>query len=51
MRCVSAQAFGSDGAQWEAGTFRSRNPLNQERLLIPFRLENPIRLTGKSDGP
>ena len=28
-------AFGSDWAQLEAGTFRFRDPLNQERRFIP----------------
>ncbi|MBI5385126.1 MAG: toll/interleukin-1 receptor domain-containing protein [Verrucomicrobia bacterium] len=31
---MSAQAFGSDWAQLEAGTFRFRDPLNQERRFI-----------------
>lgn len=29
--CMSAHAFGSEWAQLEAGTFRFRDPLNQER--------------------
>ena len=29
--CMSAQAFGSDWAQLEAGTFRFRDPLNKEQ--------------------
>jgi hypothetical protein len=29
--CMSAQAFGSDWASLEAGTFRFRDPLNQDR--------------------
>ena len=33
--CMSANAFGSDWAQLEAGTFRSRAPLNQEPRSIP----------------
>ncbi len=37
--CMSAQAFGSDWAQLEAGTFRFRDPLNQERRFIPVRLD------------
>ncbi len=42
--CMSANAFGSDWAQLEAGTFRFRDPLNQERRFIPLRLdEAPIR--------
>jgi len=36
--CMSANAFGSDWAQLEAGTFRFRDPLNHERRFIPFRL-------------
>ena len=32
--CLSAQAFGSDWAQLESGTFRFRDPLNQERRFI-----------------
>jgi hypothetical protein len=38
--CMSAHAFGSDGAQLESGTFRSRDPLNQERRFIPLRLDD-----------
>ncbi len=42
--CMSAQAFGSDWTQLEAGTFRFRDPLNRERRFIPLRLdEEPIR--------
>ena len=42
--CMSAQAFGSDWAQLEAGTFRFRDPLNQERRFIPLRLDaTPIK--------
>ena len=37
--CMSANAFGSDWAQLEAGTFRFRDPLNQERRFIPLRLD------------
>jgi hypothetical protein len=29
--CMSANAFGSDWAQLESGTFRFRDPLNKER--------------------
>ena len=44
--CMSANAFGSDWAQLEAGTFRFRDPLNQERRFIPLRLdETPIKGT------
>jgi hypothetical protein len=42
--CMSASAFGSDWAQLEAGTFRFRDPLNQERRFIPRRLDDaPIK--------
>jgi small GTP-binding protein len=42
--CMSAQAFGSEWAQIEAGTFRFRDPLNKERHFIPLRLdETPIK--------
>jgi hypothetical protein len=37
--CMSANAFGSDWAQLEAGTFRFRDPLNKERRFIPIRLD------------
>src|SRR5262245_57660555 len=41
---MSANAFGSDWAQLEAGTFRFRDPLNRERRFIPLRLdETPIK--------
>jgi len=33
--CMSANAFGSDWAQLDAGTFRFRDPLNQECRFIP----------------
>jgi hypothetical protein len=42
--CMSANAFGSDRAQLEAGTFRFRDPLNKERRFIPLRLDDaPIK--------
>jgi len=42
--CMSANAFGTDWAQLEAGTFRFRDPLNQERRLIPLRLDDaPVK--------
>ena len=42
--CMSASAFGSDWAQLEAGTFRFRDLLNQERRFIPLRLDDaPIK--------
>ena len=42
--CMSANAFGSDGAQLESGTFRTgqrpfRDPLNKERRFLPLRLD------------
>src|SRR6186713_555302 len=42
--CMSANAFDSDWAQLEAGTFRFRDPLNKERRFIPLRLDDaPIK--------
>jgi hypothetical protein len=42
--CMSANAFGPDWVQLEAGTFRFRDPLNKERRFIPLRLdEAPIK--------
>ncbi len=42
--CMSANAFGSDWAQLEAGTFRFRDPMNRERRFIPLRLDSaPIK--------
>jgi len=42
--CMSANAFGSDWSQLEAGTFRFRDPLNKERRLITLRLDDaPIK--------
>jgi len=42
--CMSANAFGSDWARLEAGTFRFRDPLNKERRFIPLRLDDaPIK--------
>jgi hypothetical protein len=43
--CMSANAFGSDWAQLEAGTCGRGNlpfraPLNQERRFIPLRLDD-----------
>ncbi len=41
---MSAHAVDSDWAQLEAGTFRFRDPLNQERRFIPMRLDDaPIK--------
>ena len=42
--CMSANAFGSEWAELEAGTFRFRDPLNKERRFIPLRLDDaPIK--------
>lgn len=42
--CMSINAFGSDWAQLESGTFRFRDPLNKERRFIPLRLDDtPIK--------
>ena len=42
--CMSAQAFGSDWAQLESGTFRFRDPLNKGRRFLPLRLDDaPIK--------
>jgi hypothetical protein len=42
--CMSANAFGSEWAQLEAGTFRFRDPLNKDRRFIPLRLDDaPIK--------
>ncbi|MFN0104709.1 MAG: SUMF1/EgtB/PvdO family nonheme iron enzyme [Bryobacteraceae bacterium] len=38
--CMSANAFGSDWAQLEAGTFRFRDPLNKGRRFMPLRLDD-----------
>src|SRR5437016_1769620 len=38
--CMSANAFDSDWAQLEAGTFQFRDPLNKERRFIPLRLDD-----------
>jgi small GTP-binding protein len=44
LLCMSANAFGSDWARLEAGTFRFRDPLNKERRFIPLRLDDaPIQ--------
>ena len=40
--CMSANAFGSDWAQLESGSFRFRDPLNKERRLIPLRLNDAL---------
>ncbi|NOT08024.1 MAG: TIR domain-containing protein [Gemmatimonadales bacterium] len=42
--CMSANAFGSDWAQLEFGTFRFRDPLNKRRRFLPLRLDDvPIK--------
>ena len=42
--CMSANAFGSDWAQVESGTFRFRDPLNKERRFLSLRLDDaPIK--------
>lgn len=38
--CMSANAFGSDWAQLESGTFRFRDPLNKQRRFLPLRLDD-----------
>ncbi|HEY2169410.1 MAG TPA: TIR domain-containing protein [Candidatus Angelobacter sp.] len=44
LLCMSANAFGSDWAALESGTFRFRDPLNKDRRFIPLRLdETPIK--------
>lgn len=40
--CMSANAFGADWAQLEAGTFRFRDPLNKNRRFIPLRLDKAL---------
>jgi hypothetical protein len=45
--CMSANAFASDWAQLEAGTYERgnlpfRDSLNQERSLIPLRLDDAL---------
>ena len=37
--CMSANAFGSDWAQLESGTFRFRDPLNKDLRFLPLRLD------------
>ncbi len=37
--CMSANAFGSEWARLESGTFRFRDPLNKDRRFIPLRLD------------
>ena len=40
--CMSAHAFGSDPGTpgLEFGTFRFRDPLNQDRRFVPLRLDD-----------
>ena len=38
--CMSANAFGSDWAQLESGTFRFRDPLNKGRRFLHLRLDD-----------
>lgn len=38
--CMSANAFGSDWAQLESGTFRFRDLLNKGRRFLPLRLDD-----------
>ena len=38
--CMSAQAFGSDWAQLESGTFRFRDPVNKDRRMIHLRVDS-----------
>jgi hypothetical protein len=40
LLCMSANAFGSDWAQLEAGTFCFRDPLNNERRFLPLPLDD-----------
>jgi WD40 repeat protein len=37
---MSANAFGSDWARLEGGTFRFRDPMNKDRRFIPIRLDD-----------
>ncbi len=46
--CMSANAFGSDWAQLESGTFRFRDPLNKERRFLPLLLEDAYGNQGKT---
>ncbi len=47
--CMSANAFGSDWAQLESGTFRFRDPLNKECRFLPLRLDDaPIKKSRNS---
>ncbi len=46
--CLSANAFGSDWAQLEAGTFRFRDPLNQEHRFIPLRFDDALPIASRA---
>lgn len=48
--CMSANAFGADWAQLEAGTFRFRDPLNKQRRLHPMKLDTRVSLTKSKRG-
>lgn len=42
--CMSANAFGSEWARLESGTFHFRDPLNKQRRFLPLRLDDaPIK--------
>ena len=43
--CMSADAFGSDWAQLESGTFRFRDPLNKEHRFLPQWLDEACSTT------
>ena len=47
--CMSANAFGSDWAQLESGTFRFRDPLNKERRFLPLRLDDDDTRSRKNE--
>jgi translation initiation factor 2B subunit (eIF-2B alpha/beta/delta family) len=38
--CMSENAFGSDWAKLETGTFRFRDPMNKELRFVPLRLDD-----------
>ena len=40
--CMSANAFGSDWSQLEAGVFRFRDPLNRDPRFVPLRLDDAV---------
>jgi small GTP-binding protein len=45
LLCISRQALGSEWPELQAGAFRFRDPLNQDRRFIPLRL-GEVELTG-----